>query len=98
MAVLFPRAPRRAGFACRRVQDEFLNAPIENFTDVYFVLFSAVHFVHGPELLQLLASCAELARNGAVKFHFVDRCVVKFAAVRIGAIEILPSSTTQMLS
>src|SRR5690242_6752608 len=72
------------------MQGELLNTPIGDLTHVEFVFFAAINFVHGAELLQLLAGRAEFADDAAIEFHLVDFAVIEIGgAVGIGAVEIL---------
>src|SRR5260370_40080490 len=56
----------------RRVQDQFLHAPIQQFADVQLVFRRAGDFVNPPELLELLAGLAQHAHNFSVQREFVD--------------------------
>ena len=54
------------------VQDEFLDAPVEEFGDVEDVLRGAGDLVDPAELLELFAGFAEDAEDGAVEAQLVD--------------------------
>src|SRR4026208_1619184 len=69
-----------------RMQDEFLEAPLDNFADQNFVRHAAVDSVHRTELSLLFAGDAELAEDGPVKLHFEDLSgdLVYLRVVRVG--------------
>src|SRR5690348_86243 len=83
----------RGGGAARlyfiRVQRELLHPPVKDFSNIQFIVFAAIHLVYSAEFLQLFAARAELAENGAIELHFVDRSGIKIAGVGIGAVKIL---------
>src|SRR6266566_1295108 len=54
------------------LEDEFLNAPVEDFTDVEFVFRRAGHFVNPAELAELLAGLAEHAQDFSVEAELID--------------------------
>ena len=69
---------------------ELLHAPIGDFADVQLIIGAAVHFVHGHELLQLLAAAPEFPEYLAIQLHLVDFAVVHVGgAGGVGAVEIL---------
>src|ERR1700720_3510075 len=55
-----------------RFENEFLDAPVQNFGDVEFVFGGAGDFVDPAELSELLAGFAEDAENFSVEREFVD--------------------------
>src|SRR5579883_3094788 len=78
----------RFGFA-DRVQQELLNAPVQDFTDIKFIILAAIHLMDGAEFFQLFATRTEFPEDRAVEFHFVNGGVIEIAAVGIGAVKIL---------
>src|SRR6266478_10126010 len=61
-----------AGRPLSRIEDQLLNAPVEDFGDIEHVLGRAGDFVNPAELLGLLAGLAEDAQHLAVKGELVD--------------------------
>src|ERR1700737_4755608 len=53
-------------------KDEFLDAPVQNFSDVEFAFGGAGDFVNPAELAELLAGFAEHSENFSVEGEFVD--------------------------
>src|SRR4030095_7705962 len=77
------------------VQDEFLEAPLNDFTDQNLIFNAAIDSVYRAELSLLFAGDTEFAEHGAVQLHFedlsgdlVDLRVVR-VRVGIGGVEIL---------
>src|SRR2546425_10383665 len=69
------------------LEDEFLNAPVEDFTDVEFVFRRTGHFVNPAELAELLAGLAEHAQDFSVETELIDA-----AGKSVGTIEHLVGS------
>jgi len=63
-------------------ENEFLDAPVQNFGDIEFVFGGAGDFVNPPELAELLAGFAEYSENFSVEGEFVDA-----AGETVGAVE-----------
>src|SRR5712691_12626291 len=60
------------------LEDEFLHAPVEDFTDVAFVFRGAGNFVNPTELAELLAGLAEHAQDISVEAELINapgKCV-----------------------
>ena len=55
-----------------RFENEFLDAPIQEFGHVEFVRGGAGNFVNPTELTELLAGFAENAENFSIEGEFVD--------------------------
>ena len=54
------------------VQDEFLQAPFDDFGDQNFILHAAIDSVHRAELSLLFAGDTEFAEDVAVQLHLED--------------------------
>src|SRR4030088_2984985 len=81
-----PRASKRsAGFGCRalliRMEQQLLNAPIQDFRHIELVLGRAGDFMDPSELLGLLAPLAEHAEHLAVEAQLVDAARKRIRAV-----------------
>ncbi len=63
-------------------EDEFLDAPVQQFRDVEFVFGWAGDSVNPAELLQLLARLAKHAENFSIQAEFINA-----ARESVGAIE-----------
>jgi len=69
--LLKPLLPARS-FDLIRMQDQLLDAPIEDFGREDHVFGRACHFVDPAELLELLAGLAKHAEHLAVQRQLVD--------------------------
>src|SRR5450631_1290252 len=81
-----PRTSKRSGGVDRRpllgrMEQQLLNAPVQDFGHIQLVLGWAGHFMDPPELLELLARFAEHAEHLAVEAQLVDAARKRIRAV-----------------
>src|SRR4051812_13381119 len=76
-----------------RMQRQFLDTPVRQFTNVQMVIGSTIDCVHQAKLFELLSCRSELPHDPAVQFHLINCCVVHpILVARMGAVEILMRS------
>src|SRR5215468_3391159 len=74
----------------RRLEQQFLGAPVRQLADDDAVWIAAVDLVHRSELLHLLARLAEAADDLPIQPHLVDFAVVEVVrVVRVRREEVL---------
>ena len=73
---------RKASSLVSIFEDEFLDAPVQDFRDVKFAFPRASDFVNPSELSELLAGFAKDAENFSVERKFIDT-----ARETVGAVE-----------